>query len=76
VPVKFTHVDPLPAAVGSPYESSYVYVGNNPLMSVDPTGLCRQTTTTSSPTQSAVPDRLALTAPGGPQFDCDSVQSH
>ena len=36
---QFTQTDPMPSAVGSPYESSYVYVGNNPLVYVDPTGL-------------------------------------
>lgn len=69
----FTQTDPMPAAVGSPYESSYVYVGNNPLVYVDASGLCRQTTTTSNPIQSAVPDRLAMTAPGGPVPRCGSL---
>jgi hypothetical protein len=50
----FTQTDPLPAVVGSPNESSYVYVGNNPLVYVDPAGTCRRFPTTSNPVKTGV----------------------
>ena len=74
---KFTQTDPLQADVGSPYPSAYVYGNNNPLVYTDPPGMRGQSTTctTRVPIKSATPQRLALTAPGGPQFDCGSLRS-
>ena len=37
----FTQTDPMPLGAGSPFESAYVYVGNNPVVYVDPGGLRR-----------------------------------
>jgi RHS repeat-associated protein len=37
----FTQKDPMPTGPGTPYESPYVYVGNNPTVYTDPSGLTR-----------------------------------
>ncbi len=37
----FTQTDPLPIGAGTAFESSYVFVGNNPFVYVDPAGTCR-----------------------------------
>lgn len=71
----FTQTDPMPMGAGTAFESAYVYGLNNPLRFVDPSGLRGQSTTctTRVPIKSAAPQRLALTAPGAPQFDCESA---
>lgn len=74
---RFTQTDPMPMGAGTAFESSYAYVGSNPLVYVDPSGLCRQTTSTSNPIQSAMPDRLAFVSSavssGGPDPRCGSL---
>ena len=37
---RFTATDPLPGSVGDPYVGAYVYVQNNPVGLVDPSGRC------------------------------------
>ncbi len=51
---RFTQTDPLPAAIGSAYESSYVYAGNSPLAFVDPAGTCRKSPIATNPVKGTV----------------------
>ncbi len=84
---QFTQTDPLPAAVGSPFESSYVYVGNSPLVYVDPAGTCRgepgSTWTTYDPQGNPITNHRGsngfsavagqVITPGGRDPECDNV---
>ncbi|MGL5817131.1 MAG: RHS repeat-associated core domain-containing protein [Phycicoccus sp.] len=38
---RFTAVDPVPTAPGAAHTSAYVYVGNQPLLFTDPSGMCQ-----------------------------------
>lgn len=54
---QFTQTDPRPLGAGSAFESSYVYVGNNPVVYVDPSGLrkARAGAATSNPIRANSP---------------------
>ncbi len=63
----FTQTDPLPADIGSPFESPYAYALNNPQTYIDPTGERGQLpgcAWKNNPIASQQPDQLAIRLSG------------